>query len=47
VCLLGGYGSSGMGFCPGKEKTNLECSLIIAIQLKNLTQFVKQMTTII
>jgi hypothetical protein len=26
VCLLGEYGSSGMGFCPGKEKTNLECS---------------------
>jgi hypothetical protein len=31
LCLLGGYGSSGMGFCPGKENTNLECSLIIAI----------------
>jgi hypothetical protein len=31
VYLLGGYGSNGMGFCPGKENTNLECSLIIAI----------------
>jgi hypothetical protein len=31
VCLLGGYGSSGMGFCPGKEKMNSGCSLIIAI----------------
>jgi hypothetical protein len=31
VCLLGGYGSSGIGFCPEKEKTNLEFSSIITI----------------
>jgi hypothetical protein len=24
VCLLGGYGSSGVGFCPGKANTNLD-----------------------
>jgi hypothetical protein len=46
VCLLGGYGSSGIVFCPGKEKINLECSLIIAMQhwatakKKLTTQFV-------
>jgi hypothetical protein len=40
VCLLGGY-----GICPGKENTNLECSLIIAIHHLATVQFVKQMST--
>jgi hypothetical protein len=40
VCLLGGYGSSGIGIFAhtGKEKRNLECSLIIAIHHSATTE---------